>query len=107
MLDWGSLKASLTTKGYVLIRELLGADICESLRKMFHEDGLYGKTVVMNKGRFGRGCYRYFAAPIPESVDAIRRIVYPFVAQIANSWQQMLITSGTRYVLGVPFHEYQ
>ena len=57
---------------------------------MFHEDDLYAKTVVMNKGRFGRGCYRYFAAPIPEVVDAIRRIVYTLVAQIANTWQQIL-----------------
>jgi uncharacterized protein len=44
----------------------------------------------MNKSRFGKGTYRYFADPIPPLIDAIRRLVYPHVAGIANRWQTQL-----------------
>ena len=44
----------------------------------------------MAKSRFGRGVYRYFAAPVPMNIDAIRRLIYPHVAQIANAWQRLL-----------------
>ena len=39
---------------------------------------------------FGIGEYRYFRAPIPETVDQLRRAVYPHVARVANEWQQLL-----------------
>ena len=44
----------------------------------------------MDKEKFGRGSYRYFDAPLPKPVDAIRRLVYPHVAPIANRWQRLL-----------------
>ena len=44
----------------------------------------------MDREDFGRGVYRYFQAPLPQSVDALRRGVYPHVARIANEWQQLL-----------------
>jgi hypothetical protein len=58
---------------------------------MFADDMFFAKTVTMNKGRFGRGVYRYFAAPVPPLIDAIRELVYPFVAQTANDWQRLLM----------------
>ena len=60
------------------------------LRLMFGDDRRFAKTVVMNKTRFGKGVYRYFADPIPPLVDAIRRLVYPHASEIANRWQTLL-----------------
>jgi hypothetical protein len=89
-LDWSLLENALTAQGCCPIPELLSAETCQRLRQMFHDDGLFDKTVVMNKDRFGEGTYRYFSAPIPNLVDAIRRIVYPHVARVANHWQRLL-----------------
>lgn len=69
---------------------MLDPDVCRSLCEAYHNEDLFAETVVMDKSHFGRGCYRYFAAPIPNVVDAIRRIVYPPVAKIANRWQELL-----------------
>ena len=60
------------------------------LRSMFDNDPLFAKTVTMNKDRFGQGVYRYFTAPVPPLVDAIRQLIYPQLAEIANRWQRLL-----------------
>ena len=89
-LDWQDLDASLTARGFAHAPALLAADECETLRLLFDDDRLFAKTVTMNKRRFGKGVYRYFAAPLPPRIDAIRRLVYPRVAEIANRWQHLL-----------------
>lgn len=89
-LDWQSLARRLTRDGCAAISKLLDATACERLRAMFDDDARFAKTVVMDRPDFGRGIYRYFAAPIPKLVDQLRRAVYPFVAEIANDWQQLL-----------------
>jgi len=89
-LNWGELDASLTRRGVACVPRLLDAAQCEALRAMFDEARLFAKSVTMNKPHFGKGVYRYFAAPIPLLVAAIRRLVYPHAAQIANRWQRLL-----------------
>lgn len=89
-LDWLEIEARLTARGLAQLPRLLGPAACETLRTMFDRDRLFAKTVTMNKSHFGRGVYRYFAAPLPQLVEAIRRLVYPHVAPIANRWQLLL-----------------
>lgn len=89
-LDWTTLGERLTRDAYIRIDGLVGADNCDRLRSMFDDDTRFAKTVVMDRPEFGLGVYRYFRAPIPDVVDQLRRVVYPHVAQIANSWQQLL-----------------
>ncbi len=89
-IDWDAANASLTEQGYVLLPQLLVAGLCEPLRAMFHADEHFAETVTMDKAHFGRGCYRYFASQLPTLVEAVRQIVYPFAAEIANGWQQLL-----------------
>jgi hypothetical protein len=89
-LPWSSIESHLTTRGYAHLPGLLDAAQCASLREMFDQHRLFAKTVTMNKHRFGRGVYRYFAAPIPALVDAVRWLVYPHAARIANGWQRLL-----------------
>jgi hypothetical protein len=95
-LNWNELDGRLTARGIAHVPALLSAEQCETLRAMFEQDRLFGKTVTMNKSRFGRGVYRYFAAPLPSIVTAIRLLVYPHVAEIANGWQRLL-ASEARY----------
>lgn len=89
-LNWLEVEDRLTTHGFAHVPALLTVKECESLRTLYDDDRLFAKTVTMNKSRFGRGAYRYFAAPIPPLVDAVRHLMYPHVAQIANSWQRLL-----------------
>jgi hypothetical protein len=95
-LNWHEIDAHLTARGLAHVPRLLCAEKCETLRSMFEHDRLFAKTVTMNKSRFGRGVYRYFAAPLPSLVDAIRRLFYPYLAEIANRWQVQL-TRGEPY----------
>ena len=89
-LDWTTLADEMKQQGCALIAGLLPSDRCAELRRMADDSSLFAKSVVMNKSRFGQGVYRYFRAPLPALVDAIRRIVYPHVAAIANRWQELL-----------------
>lgn len=95
-LNWRELDDRLTARGIAHVPDLLSAEQCETLRAMFEQDRLFAKTVTMNKSRFGRGVYRYFAAPLPSLVNAIRLLVYPCLAEIANGWQRLL-ASDQRY----------
>ncbi len=89
-LDWHALANRLTRDGCAVIAGMVDAPTCEWLCGVFDDDGLFSKTVVMDRPEFGEGVYRYFGAPIPKVVDQLRRAVYPHVARIANEWQQML-----------------
>ena len=89
-LDWEQLGERLTHEGYVLLPELLPPADCADLRALFDAEDLFVKTVVMDDPDFGKGVYRYFRAPIPAAVAGLRRAVYPFVAAIANIWQELL-----------------
>jgi hypothetical protein len=89
-VDWSAVEDELTARGYRLIAGLLTADECRSFRDCFDDDALFARTVIMNREQFGSGTYRYFDAPLPRFVDAVRRLVYPHVACIANRWQRLL-----------------
>jgi hypothetical protein len=39
---------------------------------------------------FGRGVYKYFAAPVPPLVDGLRRELYGQLAPVANAWAAVL-----------------
>ena len=95
-LPWAELGESLTRDGCVKIDAVLDAAACAELRALFDDDARFAKTVNMDREDFGKGVYRYFQAPLPEIVDDLRRAVYPHVATIANTWQQML-DEGERF----------
>jgi hypothetical protein len=89
-LDWHALGDRLTRDGIVVLAEMVDAATCARLREMFDDDERFRKTVVMDRPEFGQGTYRYFKAPVPGVVDRLRRVVYPYVASLANEWREML-----------------
>ncbi|MFL5245093.1 MAG: 2OG-Fe(II) oxygenase [Gemmataceae bacterium] len=88
--DWYALGDRLTRDGCVVIAKMVDASTCEQLCGMFDDDERFAKTVVMDRPEFGQGVYRYFADPIPNVVNQLRRAVYPHAARTANHWQEML-----------------
>jgi uncharacterized protein len=88
--DWRAVGTDLDAWGYARLPGLLAADECRRLADCFACDGLFRSTVSMERHRFGAGSYRYFAAPLPPLVSALREALYPPLAAIANAWQQRL-----------------
>jgi hypothetical protein len=60
------------------------------MRAWFDDDGLFERTVVMDRPDFGAGVYRYFRGPVPPAVDGLRRATYVHAARVANAWQRLL-----------------
>jgi hypothetical protein len=48
----------------------------------------------MERYRFGRGEYQYFAYPLPEAVSTLRETLYTSLAPFANRWMEALNLQG-------------
>jgi hypothetical protein len=95
-VDWQAVRRDLDDLGVARLPRVLTAGECASLRALFEDDGRFRKTVDMDRLRFGSGAYRYFAAPLPPAVQALREGAYAPLAAIANAWQKAL-RRRTRY----------
>ena len=84
--NWQSITETMNQNGYACIPKLLSDEQCETLKSEYNTPNLYRKTVVMARHRFGLGEYKYFNYPLPEIIQAIRTIIYPHLAPIANAW---------------------
>jgi hypothetical protein len=50
----------------------------------------------MARHGFGRGEYKYFAHPLPDLVASLRATLYPWLARVANRWNEA-VGVGVRY----------
>jgi uncharacterized protein len=89
-LDWDALSADLDASGCATTGMVLSEQQCASLAQCFISEGLFRSRVIMARHGFGRGEYKYFAYPLPETVAVLRSALYPPLAQIANRWNQCL-----------------
>ncbi|MFH9953892.1 2OG-Fe(II) oxygenase [Streptomyces roseolus] len=89
-LDWPAVAKELDSEGVAVTPPLLSPGDCEEVRALFDRDEVFRSTVDMGRHRFGSGRYRYFAAPLPPVVTALRRRLYPPLARIANQWAERL-----------------
>jgi hypothetical protein len=85
-LDWAALAAALDAKGSAVVPALLTADECDALAAMYDEDRHFRSRVVMARHGYGRGEYRYFAYPLPDTIARLRTALYPPLAAVANRW---------------------
>jgi hypothetical protein len=89
-IDWERVSASLDAVGHARLPRLLGARDCAALNRLYDDESRFRSFVDMARHRFGEGHYRYFAAPLPDLVDALRAAFYPPLAGIANLWAERL-----------------
>lgn len=86
-LDWEALAAALDRDGYAVTPvPVITESAARRLRAAFDDDRLYRSTVDMARLRYGEGVYRYFRAPLPAAVAALREAAYPPLAVVANRW---------------------
>ncbi|MGU7779424.1 2OG-Fe(II) oxygenase [Burkholderia sp. PU8-34] len=88
--NWQAIAAELDRQGCARVPELLPASACDALASLYPHDTLYRSRVVMARHGFGRGEYKYFAYPLPATIDTLRSTLYPHLAPIANRWNAAL-----------------
>jgi hypothetical protein len=89
-LDWPEVTAALTERGFARLPGLLHPEECDAVARVWEDRERFRSAVVMERLRFGRGEYRYFARPIPGIVERLRAALYPPLAPIANAWRATL-----------------
>jgi hypothetical protein len=91
-LDWSAIERSLWELGYAKTPPVLTPEECQELIALYADDARFRSRVDMARHRFGVGDYKYFAAPLPPLVQALRAGAYPPLAAIANQWETALDT---------------
>src|SRR5256885_16708103 len=86
-LDWTAIERSLWEHGYAKTPPVLTPDECAEVAAMYGDEARFRSRIDMARYRFGVGEYKYFAAPLPPLVEALRENAYPPLAAIANQWQ--------------------
>ena len=92
-LDWSAIERSLWDVGYARTPPVLTADECGEMVAMYADEARFRSRVDMARFRFGVGEYKYFAAPLPPLVQALREAAYPPLAAIANQFEAALDTA--------------
>jgi|SRR4051794_35976861 hypothetical protein len=95
-VDWPEVARELDAHGCAVIGPLLSAERCKQLADLYPSDAPFRSRVIMARHGFGRGEYKYFAYPLPDVVAALRAMLYPPLAEIANRWNEAL-QIATRY----------
>ncbi len=88
--DWDALRAQLDQEGRVVIRQLLQPEACTGVQEMYAREGMFRSRVRMAQHNYGRGEYKYFAAPLPSLVESLRCDLYSHLVPMANAWQERL-----------------
>src|SRR4051812_19906140 len=88
--DWPAIGDSLDTQGWALLPGLLDPGQCDAVAGLYGPTEAFRSHVVMARHGFGRGEYRYFAYPLPSSVQTLRADLYPRLAPIANRWHERM-----------------
>ena len=89
-LDWPGIAAALDARGSATTGPILTPKECADLAALYDAETPFRSRVVMSRHGFGSGEYKYFAAPLPEMVAALREALYPSLAETANRWQEQL-----------------
>lgn len=95
-IDWDEVHSALDADGVAVIPSLLDAGEANQTAALYDDDACFRSRVVMERYRFGRGEYRYFAYPLPAVVKTLRESLYPRLVPLANRWAERL-DSGVSY----------
>ena len=90
--DREAICQSLADDGWAVLPRVLSSNDCRNVRATWRTSTLFRSEVNMARHGFGRGTYRYFADPLPDSIQALRAGLYPALAAVANRWADALGT---------------
>lgn len=90
MTYWNRLEADLDQQGCAVIKGVLSPDECLALSTLYPDDNRFRSRVIMERHGFGRGQYKYFSYPLPDTVATLRTSLYPRLSPIANRWNEAM-----------------
>ena len=82
-----ALARDLADQGYAT-RPLIPPETCAALVALYDKADHFRKRVVMEQHAYGRGEYKYFTYPLPDTVAKLRAALYPPLAVVGNSWRR-------------------
>src|SRR5690242_6888650 len=89
-LDWTAISSQLDSFGCATTDPLLTPDECAAISSRYGEDAIYRSRIIMGRHGFGRGEYKYFAYPLPDTIAELRTALYPPLADVANRWNEQM-----------------
>ncbi len=89
-LDWPAIVDDLDSVGCALTGRVVDGVECRAMIDRYEDDARFRSTVVMARHRFGEGQYRYFGAPLPDAVAALREAFWPHLLTVARPWHERL-----------------
>ncbi len=89
-LDWPAIAGELDSNGCAVIGPLLRPEACRALAALYAREAPFRSHIIMARHGFGRGEYKYFAAPLPANVADLRTRLYRPLAAIANRWYEQM-----------------
>lgn len=89
-LDWRTLQEELDTQGSTILKDVLSADDCSSIARLYPDEEAFRSRVIMSRHGFGRGEYKYFAYPLPHIVQSLRTELYGRLFALANRWNESM-----------------
>jgi len=90
LIHWDSMFDSMNTKGYSLLGKILPETLVQEWVLDYNQENLYRKTILMERYRFGLGEYKYFADPLPPTIQGLREGLYAYLSPWANTWMKQL-----------------
>jgi len=87
--EWQMLGRDLDARGFAILPGLIAPEACQALAALY-EQPVFRSQVHMARHGFGRGEYKYFAYPLPDSVAELRGRLYPPLVPVANRWHERM-----------------
>jgi hypothetical protein len=94
--DWTAISAHLDAHGWAMLPKLLSPAECDEIAGLYPDDRRFRSHIIMARHGFGRGEYKYFAYPLPETIATLRTTLYRRLAPIGNRWNESM-GIGVRY----------
>jgi hypothetical protein len=88
--DWNRLSDDLSGFGCAVIEKLLSPEECVRIAALYSDEGRFRSHIHMARHGFGKGEYRYFNYPLPDTLADLRTALYPRLAVVANSWNERM-----------------
>jgi hypothetical protein len=88
--EWQGLGEELDSFGCAILPGLLSPEECGALAALYPEERHFRSHIHMARHGFGKGEYRYFQYPLPDSLGGLRTALYPRLADVANRWNERM-----------------
>jgi uncharacterized protein len=94
-VGWPAVETALDAQGFAPLPALLTPSECAELAALYDDNARFRSRIEMERFRFGAGEYKYFAEPIPPTVQTLRADLYERLAPTANRWAARLKPRAT------------